>query len=76
MTSVEEAAESVAALLLLAIALLPLIPATAHWWEHNRNKLLVSGGLAAVIAPETDLIQHVDIDLTLHGLRIVWERNQ
>jgi len=29
------------ALLLLCIALLPLIPRTAHWWEHNRNKLLV-----------------------------------
>jgi hypothetical protein len=29
---------------------------------------------AAVIAPETDPIQHVDIDLTPHGLRSV-ERN-
>jgi Na+/H+ antiporter NhaD/arsenite permease-like protein len=35
-------------LLLLAIALLPLIRATAHWWEHNRNKLLVSLVLAAM----------------------------
>jgi len=34
------------------------------------------GGLADVIAPETPLIQHVDPDLTLHGLRIVWERNK
>jgi Na+/H+ antiporter NhaD/arsenite permease-like protein len=25
--------------ILLSIALLPLIPATAHWWEHNRNRL-------------------------------------
>ena len=24
------------------IALLPLIPATAHWWESNRNRLLIS----------------------------------
>ncbi len=32
--------------LLLAIALLPLIPATRRWWEHNANKLLVSGLLA------------------------------
>lgn len=28
--------------ILLSIALLPLIPRTAHWWEHNRNRLLVS----------------------------------
>ena len=33
------------ALLLLAIAILPLIPGAAHWWHHNRNKLIVSGVL-------------------------------
>src|SRR5437870_2981712 len=33
---------------------------------------VATGGLADVIAPETPLIQHVDPDLTLHGLRIVW----
>lgn len=37
---------------------------------------VATGGLAEVIAPETALIQHVDPDLTLHGLRIVWERNR
>ena len=37
---------------------------------------IATGGLADVIAPETPLITHVDADLTLHGLRIVWERNQ
>ena len=37
---------------------------------------IATGGLAPVIAPETPLIQHVDGDLTLHGLRIVWERNR
>ncbi len=36
------------AILLLAIAVLPLIPRLAHWWEHNRNKLLVSGVLALI----------------------------
>jgi type III pantothenate kinase len=37
---------------------------------------VATGGLAAIIAPETSLIDHVDPDLTLHGLRIIWERNQ
>lgn len=34
--------------LLLAIAILPLIHRTAHWWEHNTNKLLVACLLAAI----------------------------
>jgi Na+/H+ antiporter NhaD/arsenite permease-like protein len=34
------------ALLLAAIAVLPLIPAAEHWWESNRNRFLVSIGLA------------------------------
>jgi Na+/H+ antiporter NhaD/arsenite permease-like protein len=36
------------ALLLLAIAVLPLVPWTEHWWESNRNRFLVAlvlGGL-------------------------------
>lgn len=36
------------AALLLCIAILPLIHKTAHWWEHNRNKLLVAAVLAIV----------------------------
>ena len=35
--------------LLLSIALLPLIPRCAHWWEHNRNKLIVSVVLGLVV---------------------------
>jgi type III pantothenate kinase len=42
----------------------------------GRAVCVATGGLASVIAPETDVIQHVDIDLTLHGLRMVWERNR
>ena len=30
------------AVLLLSIAILPLVPATAHAWEHNRTKLAVA----------------------------------
>ena len=45
--------------------------------ELGGNALCVAtGGLAEVIAPETSLIHHVDPDLTLKGLKIVWERNQ
>jgi type III pantothenate kinase len=45
--------------------------------ELGGNALCVAtGGLADIIAPETSLIQHVDADLTLHGLRIVWDRNR
>lgn len=35
-------------MLLGAIAVLPLIPATAHWWESNLHRFYVAGGLAAI----------------------------
>lgn len=45
--------------------------------ELGGNAIVVAtGGLAEVIAPETPLIDQVDADLTLHGLRLVWARNQ
>ncbi len=36
------------AILLLCIALLPLIPATAHWWESNTNRFLVAAVLGFI----------------------------
>ena len=36
-------------LLLLAIALLPLVPVAHHWWERNSIKLLVGLVLSAVV---------------------------
>ncbi len=33
------------ALLLAAIAVLPLVPATEHWWEKNQNRFLVAAVL-------------------------------
>ena len=37
---------------------------------------VATGGLAEMIAPETPAIEAVDRDLTLHGLRIIWDRNR
>ena len=37
---------------------------------------VATGGMAQVIASETPVIQHVNPDLTLQGLRLVWNRNQ
>lgn len=38
--------------------------------------VIATGGLASVVAPESTLIEHVDPELTLRGLRLVWERRQ
>lgn len=35
--------------LLLCIAVLPLIPATEHWWESNKNRFIVAAILGAII---------------------------
>ena len=37
---------------------------------------IATGGLAEMIAPDTRAIDEVDRDLTLHGLRMIWSRNQ
>ena len=38
--------------------------------------VVATGGLADLIAPHSATITAVDLELTLHGLRLVWERNQ
>lgn len=35
--------------LLLSIAILPLIPATEHWWESNKNRLMVALSFGAIM---------------------------
>lgn len=40
------------------------------------TKVIATGGLAEVVAQETDVIQIIAPWLTLEGLRIVWEMNQ
>ncbi len=38
--------------------------------------VIATGGLADVISGESRAIQHVDPNLTLDGLRLIWQRNQ
>jgi len=37
---------------------------------------VATGGLAALVAPHCETIQHVEPWLTLDGLRLIWQRNQ
>jgi type III pantothenate kinase len=43
--------------------------------ELGQATVIATGGLAGLIAPHTKHVQHVEPWLTLHGLRIVHERN-
>ncbi|MDE3008295.1 MAG: type III pantothenate kinase [Acidobacteriota bacterium] len=43
--------------------------------ELGEATVIATGGLAGLIAPHTRRVQHVEPWLTLHGLRIVHERN-
>jgi type III pantothenate kinase len=36
---------------------------------------VATGGLAPAITEETEVIDHVDLDLTLTGLRLVWTQH-
>jgi type III pantothenate kinase len=37
---------------------------------------IATGGLAPLIVPETSVFEAVEPDITLQGLRIIWERSQ
>ncbi len=43
--------------------------------ELGPATVVATGGLSELIAPHTDTVEHVEPWLTLHGLRIVYERN-
>jgi type III pantothenate kinase len=43
--------------------------------ELGRATVVATGGFSSLIAPYSDTIEHVEPWLTLHGLRIVYERN-
>ncbi|MEZ5383643.1 MAG: type III pantothenate kinase [Microthrixaceae bacterium] len=38
--------------------------------------IVATGGLAGVIAPHAATLTHLDPWITLHGLRLIWEKNQ
>jgi type III pantothenate kinase len=42
----------------------------------SEMKVVATGGLAPIIAQETDVLEHVEPWLTLEGLRLIWELNQ
>lgn len=43
--------------------------------DEGQAVCIATGGLAGAIAAETDVIDKVNLDLTLTGLRLVWECN-
>jgi type III pantothenate kinase len=42
----------------------------------EKMKVIATGGLAEIVARETDIIQVIAPWLTLDGLRMVWDMNQ
>ena len=42
----------------------------------SEARVVATGGLADLIAPHAGLIELVDQDLTLDGLRLIWDRNR
>lgn len=42
----------------------------------ERVVVIATGGLADVLSAETRSVQHVEPNLTLEGLRLIWRRNQ
>jgi type III pantothenate kinase len=44
--------------------------------ELGEATVVATGGLAGAFAGHTDLIHHVEPDLTLHGLRLLWQLNR
>ena len=42
----------------------------------SERKVIATGGLAELVAPETKTINEVRTDLTLEGLRILFDRNR
>ena len=50
------------ALLLGGIAVLPLIPAVAHWWESNLHRFYVAIGLSLVVLAYYAFVHKAPLD--------------
>jgi Na+/H+ antiporter NhaD/arsenite permease-like protein len=59
------------ALLLGAIAILPLLGATHHWWESNRNRFIVAVSLAVLTLGYYALVHRAPIELHFLGHDLV-----
>jgi len=44
--------------------------------ELGKATVVATGGFASALAEHTPLIQHVETDLTLEGLRLLWRKNR
>lgn len=44
--------------------------------EIGEATVVATGGLAGMIAPHTKVVDEVEPWLTLHGLRLIWQKNQ
>ena len=44
--------------------------------DLGESTIIATGGLATLIAPIAESIEHEEPWLTLHGLRLIWEKNQ
>ena len=59
------------AILLLCIAVLPLIPATEHWWESNLHRFIVAAALGAVTLCYYAFVCDFPIDLHWPAHKVV-----
>ena len=43
---------------------------------NKETTVIATGGLSPLIADESETIQHVDLDLTLKGLHLIYHKNK
>lgn len=53
-----------------------LVRRVMRQYAPDRPKVVATGGMAGLVAPYTETIEHIEPMLTLHGLRILYEKNK